>query len=118
MKIMTQLDIKEEEMADFWSRNINEVNTLISQYRTGAQQQMKLSLYDGNVFLHCLFCILDSFISFNKRGYQFFLEGLMRKLKTFNEFDLQSFFRRRNVSYRHGNIRFFSGIYWKTCGTG
>ena len=62
MKIMTQLDIKEEEMADFWSRNINEVNTLISQYRTGAQQQMKLSIYDGNVFSHCLLCILASFL--------------------------------------------------------
>ena len=50
MKIITQFDINEEEMADFWSRNINEVNTLISQYRTVAQQQMKLSLYDGPFF--------------------------------------------------------------------
>ena len=47
MKIMTQLKIPEDQMAEFWAWNYELVEKCFTDYRSGAQQQMNEAFEHG-----------------------------------------------------------------------
>ena len=59
-EIMKRLNVPVDDMASFWSVNKTAVKRMFEQYRSGAQQQMKVNLLEGIVWVIAQISALES----------------------------------------------------------